>query len=236
MTPSTPKLLQRATGAILDLVFPPRCVACGKEGAFLCQACVASAPLIPQPSCVRCARPVRAAGLCEVCQAEPSSLEGVLSPFAMDDVVRQAVYALKYHNLRALAPTLGALMAAHVQQAGVTADVLVPVPLHPHRWRERGYNQAELLAKEIGRRLSLPVAPHGLARVKHSDPQARAASREERRANVEDAFLAKASFLGQRVLLVDDVCTTGATLESCAASMLQAGAARVWGVTLAKEM
>lgn len=236
MTPSTPDLLQRATGALLDLVFPPRCVACGKEGAFLCQPCVASAPLIPQPSCRRCARPVRVAGLCEVCRAEPRSLEGVLSPYAMGDAVQQAVYALKYHNLRALAPTLGALMASHVQQAGVMADVLVPVPLHPHRWRERGYNQAELLAKEMGRQLGLPVASKGLTRVKHSDPQARAASREERRANVEGAFLAKALFQGQRVLLVDDVCTTGATLESCALALRQAGAASAWGVTFAKEL
>ncbi len=154
----------------------------------------------------------------------------------MGDVIRQAVYALKYHNLRALAPTLGALMASHVQQAGVTADVLAPVPLHPHRWRERGYNQAELLAKEMGRQLSLPVASQGLARVKHSQPQARATSREERRANVEDAFLAKGSFQGQRVFVVDDVCTTGATLESCAAALRQAGSAGVWGVTFAKEL
>ncbi len=154
----------------------------------------------------------------------------------MGGPVGQAVYALKYHNLRALAPALGGLMASCVQAEGLGGDALVPVPLHPRRLRERGYNQAELLAKRMGRLLGAPVAPRGLARVRYTPAQARTENREARQANVAAAFRARDSFDGQRVLLVDDVCTTGATLEACAAALREAGAQEVWGVTLAREL
>ena len=148
----------------------------------------------------------------------------------------QAVYALKYRNLRALAPVLGGLMASEVQNARLDVELLVPVPLHPRRLRERGYNQAELLAQQMGRRLGVPVAVRGLVRVRHTPAQARTENRETRRANVAAAFRARDSFDGRRVLLVDDVCTTGATLEACAAALREAGAHEVWGVTLAREL
>ena len=158
-----------------------------------------------------------------------------MSPYLLDGTIRQAVHGLKYSNLRALAPVLGALLADYLEGVAPSADVLVPVPLHSRRLRQRGYNQAELLAQEVGRHLGTSVAPKGLARVKHSQPQARAENRLERRANVAEAFLAVERFDGRRVLLVDDVCTTGATLEACASAMRQAGAREVWGATLVRE-
>ena len=133
-------------------------------------------------------------------------------------------------------PTLGGLMASCVQKAGLEGDALVPVPLHPRRLRERGYNQAELLAQQMGRRLGVPVAARSLVRVRNTPAQARSENRETRRANVAAAFRAKDAFDGRRVLLVDDVCTTGATLEACAAALREAGAQEVWGVTLAREL
>ncbi|MBI4234330.1 MAG: ComF family protein, partial [Chloroflexi bacterium] len=155
------RLAQRGAAALIDLVFPPRCVACGWEGAFLCEACLGDATPLPQPHCRRCARPLGAPGLCAACQSEPSPLEGVLSVYAMEGPVRPAVYALKYRNLRALAPLLGGLMASHVQREGPRSEVLAPVPLHPRRLRERGYNQSELLAREMGRQIGVPVASRG---------------------------------------------------------------------------
>ena len=232
MTIPLPSILQRGAAALLDLVFPPRCVTCGKEGSFLCESCLATAPAMVEPYCHRCARPLHVAGLCETCRQEPNSLDGILSAFAMGESVSQGVYALKYRNLRALAPVMGDLMAAYLQRVGLEVDVLAPVPLHPRRLRQRGYNQAELLARAVGRSLDVSVIPSALVRVRHGQPQIRALSREERKANVADAFRSQTLFDGQRVLLVDDVCTTGATLEACASAVRQAGAAEVWGVTL----
>ncbi|MBI4233214.1 MAG: ComF family protein [Chloroflexi bacterium] len=153
----------------------------------------------------------------------------------MEGAIREAVHRLKYSNLRAIAPALAGLLAEHLQAHPVPADLIVPVPLHPRRERQRGFNQAALLAKEAGRRLRLPLVERALARVRDSPPQARSASREERRANVQGAFMARQGFQGRCVLLVDDVCTTGATLEACAGALRNAGASSIWALTLARE-
>jgi ComF family protein len=113
----------------------------------------------------------------------------------------------------------------------------VPVPLHPRRERQRGYNQAHLLAKEAGSRLEIPVAPQALSRLSNTATQAKSPGAEERRDNVRDAFRCLHPILvnGLEVVLVDDVCTTGATLEACAVALKEAGAVSVWGVALARE-
>jgi ComF family protein len=114
--------------------------------------------------------------------------------------------------------------------------MLVPVPLHPKRLRERGYNQASLLSKELGKLVGLPVEDDTLIRVKDSVPQARTRSAIERRRNVQDAFASHQRLEGKQILLIDDVCTTGATLDACATALKAAGAGSVWGLTVAREM
>jgi ComF family protein len=116
------------------------------------------------------------------------------------------------------------------------ADVIVPVPLSGWRRRTRGYNQSEALARALARELGLPLAPRALSRRKHAPPQARSATAEERRRNVEGAFAARAEpVAGRRVLLLDDVTTTGATLRACAAALKEAGARSVYAVAFARE-
>ena len=111
------------------------------------------------------------------------------------------------------------------------------MPLHPRRERSRGYNQSLLLAREAGKVLGLPVEWNALRRLRPTPSQARSATQEERQANVAGAFVAEPALVqGQRVLVIDDVCTTGATLEACAIAMKQAGATSVWGLTLAREV
>jgi ComF family protein len=131
---------------------------------------------------------------------------------------------------------MGGLLAECLRAQGVSGDILVPVPLHPRRLRQRGYNQAELVAREVGRRLGVPVGRGVLKRVRHSLPQARAASREERHANVAGAFQSRRELHGLRVLVLDDVTTTGATLAACATVLQAAGVESVWGVAFAKEL
>jgi len=129
------------------------------------------------------------------------------------------------------------LMAGYLQDTPVHGEVLVPVPLHSRRLRERGYNQSGLLARELGKLMGLSVIDDSLSRVKDSLPQARTTAIEERRNNVKEAFACRDEKLKARnVILIDDVCTSGATLETCAAALKVGGAISVWGFTLAREI
>jgi len=128
-------------------------------------------------------------------------------------------------------------MADFLRYNQMPGDVLVPVPLHPRRLRERGYNQSSLLAEKLGKLIAFPVLAGHLYRLKDSLPQARTTNVEERRKNVEKAFgCQKEEVQGKAVILIDDVCTSGATVESCAAALKSAGAVSVWGFTLAREI
>ena len=211
-------LLTRAANSVLDFVFTPRCVGCGREGTYLHQACLGPSQM---PDAVHHPR------------AGDDRLAGVLSSFAMDGAAREAVHQLKYRGLRALAPVMGETMARRLIDSSLRPDMLLAVPLHPRRLRERGHNQAELLAQAVARRLGLGLDLSGLERVRHGAPQARAANLEERLASVDSAFRVRANVEALTVVVVDDVCTTGATLASCARALRQAGAREVWGLTFA---
>jgi ComF family protein len=152
-------------------------------------------------------------------------------------VVRKAIHQLKYQNLKAISPCLAELLADYLRSSSLPGEALVYVPLHPRRLRERGYNQSALLARELSSRVSLPVIEDCLIRVKQAGPQVKAADVEERRRNVIDAFLCRDErVMGKQIVLVDDVCTSGATLESCAAALKNKGAMSVWGLTLARDI
>ena len=229
-------LLSSARTTALDLLFPLGCVGCGVEGTLLCDACHATLPWLTPPFCQRCAQPLRFAQVCDRCQREPLTIDGIRSLFRMEGAAREAVHRLKYSNLRTLAPFLGPLLAGLVEREALPAQVVVPVPLHPRRERERGYNQSALLARAVGREAGLPVEEHLLRRQRHTPPLARSVTAEERYHQVAGAFSARPNACGDlQVLLVDDVCTTGATLEACALALRDAGAASMWGVTVTRE-
>jgi len=151
--------------------------------------------------------------------------------------MRQAIHELKYGNHRSLAVPLGELLFDYWRRQTLSGDVLVPIPLHRAKLRSRGYNQSELLARELGKRGSLPVVTSALTRKKNTVPQVRTASIEERWANAAGAFECSSLILqGKRVVLLDDVCTTGATLDAAARSIVSAGAGSVWGLTVARDV
>ena len=203
---------------VLNLLFPPRCVGCQREGTHLCSGCVAGAPRLQHPFCHLCAQP-GSDTLCDRCKAEDRAIDGIRAPFLMQGAMREAVHQLKYSNLRALAPPMAELMMDPLRLAEWTPDLMVPVPLHRRRQRHRGYNQATLLAKALSRLFNIPVMEGALERLQDTPPQARSLSREERFTNVAGGFTCRADLEGRRVLLVDDVCTTGATLDSCARTL-----------------
>lgn len=210
-----PKRLLRSG---LDVLFPVRCVGCGRSGAYICVACLAKArrpPPGPPP--------------------ESGPLADVLTPFAYEGVVRTAVQYLKYRGLRSLVPEMARPMAWELAVTVPPPFTLVPVPLHPARRRERGFNQAELLARELARLLDAPLATGALRRTRDTSSQVGTSTRAERLKNVREAFAPTDGMDGATVVLVDDVTTTGATLLAAAQALLSAGAARVYGLTFAHE-
>ena len=229
--------LVKLKGTALDLLFPRHCVGCGKEGNFLCHSCRQALPRLSPPLCPKCGRPQPSGILCPGCVPWQSEIDGIRSPFRFDGVMRDAIHQLKYRNLRALVVPLAELLQDYFVTNPVPAEVLIPVPLHPKRLRERGYNQSCLLARELGKLINLPVVDDCLIRQRHAPPQARTTTVEERRNDIAGAFACRDQRLRDKpVLLVDDVSTSGATLDACAAALKAAGAASVWGLVMAREI
>ena len=162
---------------------------------------------------------------------------GVLCSLGFEGVIRKAIHQLKYRNLRALVVPLAELLQNYVSNNSMPGEVLVPVPLHKRKLRERGYNQSHLLARELAKLINLPVVDDCLIRQQHNPPQARAATIDERWTNVADASICRNHKLwDKQVLLIDDVATSGATLDACASGLKTAGASSVWGLVLAREI
>lgn len=203
----------------------------------MCPACVGGMLRLSPPLCPVCGRPMIREEWCASCRRWKLDIDGIRSPFAFQGVLRQAIHRFKYGGFRALAPPLAELLARDLESKPLPAEVLVPVPLHARRLRERGYNQSALLARELGRLTRLPVNEETLFRHRNSRAQVRTPDSEERRANVSGVFgCSDGGLSGRRVLLIDDVCTTGATLNSCAIALKTEGIASVWGLALAREI
>ncbi len=228
--------LRQVKTAFLDLLLPLRCLGCGREGDLICPSCRQSLPGIRLPLCQRCGATVSEGNLCHSCVNYSLTIDGIRSLFLFQGTARQAILQLKYRHLKAIAAPLGQLLAEYLGSHPLKGEVIIPVPLHPKRLRERGYNQASLLAKELGKLVDLPVVEDTVTRVRDALPQARTGSAIERRRNVQDAFVCHQGLEGRQILLVDDVCTTGATLDACASALKAAGASYVWGLTVAREM
>jgi len=233
---SSPLSLQQVKTALLDLLLPLRCLGCGREGDLICPSCRQSLPGIRLPICQRCGATVSEGNLCRSCINYPLTIDGIRSVFLFQGTVRQSILQLKYRHLKAIAAPLGQLLAEYLGSHPLKGEVIIPVPLHPRQLRERGYNQASLLAKELGKLIGLPVLEGLLVRVRDTISQARTASAIERRRNVQDAFVCHQGLSGKQILLIDDVCTTGATLDACATALKAAGASSVCGLTIAREM
>ncbi len=222
---------------VTDFFFPRTCIGCGKVGDFICVSCSKKMSRILPPLCRRCGRPESSGAYCTECWGQKSSLDGIRSVFIFEGIVRQAVHELKYRNVQAMSGCLAGFMSLYFQEHGLSGNVLVPVPLHERRLRERGYNQSRLLAEDLSGMISMEVNAALLKRVRNTGPQARSASVYERMTNMQNTFICDSGEVtGGNVIIIDDVCTSGATLESCAAALKSAGAGHVLGFTLAREI
>lgn len=228
--------LRQGLWAGIDLLFPPQCAGCRRPGARLCAACVAAFSIIPAPGCDHCGMPIKEPGWCDLCQARQNHLEpliGLRSIAWFDGPLQAALHHLKYQRDVIVADNLGSILAEGAFWKDMPPARLVPVPLSAERLRERGYNQAALLARAVAECRGLPLSNDVVRRTRHTASQV-GLSPTQRQTNVRGAFRARRAVAGGTFVLVDDVCTTGATLAACAAALREAGAAAVWGVTLAR--
>ncbi len=230
----TQGLLAKLGKEAVNLLFPMECAGCRRVGGILCETCIPGLAKLTPPYCRICASP-HSQSPCRWCEENAPAIDGVRAPFLMEGAVQQAIFALKYRGIRAAAPELARLLAGYLADRRVPGDMIVAAPLHWRRLRTRGYNQSELLARDLSKITGLPLAKGLLARVKDAPPQVEATTRAQRRANVEGSYEVTGDVDGRRVLLIDDVVTTGATMSSCAAALKGAGAASVWGLALARE-
>ncbi|MBA2617694.1 MAG: ComF family protein [Rubrobacter sp.] len=219
--------------ALADLFYPQWCVSCNRRASdVLCRPCFESLPWTGSPTCERCGVPTAFdTPACGACKNVDFSFETARAPLRYEGVGKEIVHALKYRGYTAVVEKLAAPLLAEVVVGGF--DAVVPVPLHKARLRQRGFNQAALLARGLARRMNSPVSDTlQVVRITRDQVELSAA---ERRRNVAGAFSAGARTRG-RLLLVDDVFTTGATTNACAAALLRAGAAEVHAVTLCRTV
>jgi len=222
--------------AALDLALPPLCAACREpvESKGLCPACWSKLSFITRPYCERLGIPFLydpGPGILSMeAIADPPAYRRARAAVRFDEISRALVHALKYGDRLDLSPMLGRWMSLAGRELLTEADALVPVPLHWRRLWARRFNQSAMLAATISAESGVPVAATALKRVKATVQQV-GLTRAERAANVQGAFRvpdeAKAAVVGRRLVVVDDVLTSGATLEGCARALLRAGAANV---------
>jgi ComF family protein len=219
---------------VLDFLLPPRCGGCRRVGSWLCERCLACIRRLEEPLCRRCGAELPSAARECGCRTRLRSLTRLRSAVAYEGPVEPAVHRFKYEGWRRLAGPLASLIAERLAVEGVAARWVVAVPLHPARLGQRGFNQAELLARELRRGLVLGSPEGVLVRTRATPPQV-GRDRKRRFENVAGAFAWRGGLLqGESILLIDDVATTGATLDACASALRAAGSGPVTGVSVAR--
>lgn len=232
--------------AVLEAVSPPACAACGDDvetwAQVACRACHDTFEPIRGPTCVVCGIPFAAGGPssgrrpCGACAADPPPYQRARAFGAYGEGLEDLLLAFKFRRRRDLATPLAGLLCLGLDEECMAVDLAVPVPLSGRRLRERGYDQAWLLARAVGRILGVRAHPRALVRRRHTDPQTELSAAGRRR-NVQGAFApGPERVLGLNVLLVDDVMTTGATVSECARILNDAGAALVQVATVARAI
>ncbi|HUF54874.1 MAG TPA: ComF family protein [Dehalococcoidia bacterium] len=234
MNATTPRhsLLSSVWNGVLDIVFPPQCVSCRKWGSFICEACEQEMQPANGERCGVCWQP--SLSFCEACSEGAPTFEAARSAYAFEGPARDLVHALKYRGVAAVAPIMADAMTGRLADWEIDVDGIVAVPMAGTRQRRRGYNQAEMLAREISRATAIPLV-EGIIRRRAGESQVDQPGKQARWRNAARAYEARRKRSPRSVLLVDDAMTTGATLDACARVLRAVGAQRIYGLTFARE-
>jgi competence protein ComFC len=220
--------------AALDWVFPPNCVSCQKAGVDFCDECKASLTIIEQSVCPLCGIPHQGPGLCVFCRQSPPAFDGVRSWALYEGALRKAIRGLKYYSRLSLSLPLGEMVAGLFVQQDWQVDLVTAVPVSAKRLRERGYNQSLMIARAFHRLTNIPLKERALLRLRHTASQV-GLTLEQRIVNATGAFAGQRAVCADKtVLVIDDVCTSSATLRACAQALKDAGALKVYGLTAAR--
>jgi competence protein ComFC len=221
--------LKRLVNDLIEVAYPPRCAGCGLRGRWVCHECLSETPLFADPRCRICSMP-NAGASCD-CRALPDRIDRLWVAGPYEGWLKAAVYSFKFNGETARAPHLVGLLSDACAEIG--RDIaLAPVPLHPKRKRQRGYDQTALLANRVAMETGQPVFT-GLEKVRNTPHQV-GLSAAERSLNLLDAFAVRPGLaVPERVVLIDDVATTGATLTECAIALHKGGATSVSAVVIA---
>lgn len=232
--------------AALDLIYPSKtiCYSCGniikrEEKYSLCPNCYNSLPFIPEHSCNKCGIPLRMiedGPNCEECKNTFYFFHKAISVVKYEEVVKRLIYRFKYSNHTYLSRTMGAMMANKLKAEGIKTDLIIPIPLYKNKEKERGFNQSVLLSKYISEKINIPVNTNNLIRVKNTKVM-HSLSKKERVQNVKDAFkvVDKWVIKNKSILLVDDIFTTGATVNISSKLLIEAGAKLIIVLTFARD-
>lgn len=217
-------MIQNLADKLLGVLFPDRCVGCGSLGNLLCPACRAQLRPLPHPP-----RSLTHAN------GTNSSLKEARAAYVFEGPLREAIHALKYNRVKRIAPILGDLLSDYLHTYAMPIDAIIPVPLHKQRLAERGFNQSELVAQRLAESCGKPLLVKGLFRTRDTAHQV-GLDAQERKQNMQNAFVwRRSSAPPPRILLIDDVLTTGATLNACAQALKAAGSREVRALTLAQS-
>jgi ComF family protein len=229
-------------GGLADIIWPPHCLVCGALHTFpLCPACLARIERIEPPVCRACGLPAEDVGTCRWCRDTVHVFRCARAAASYSGVMEDAIRLLKFSGRRSLVPILGELMYDLAQTSKVLSnrefDLVVPVPMHPADVLQREFNQSDLLAHDLARRIGVECRSDAIKKIRRTKPQV-GLTAQERRENLLDAFApADGEALGGKsILLVDDVMTTGATADECARVLLGAGATSVCVITAARQV
>lgn len=218
------------------MLFPPRCGGCDKLGERWCTECQQKLAPVPGPVCEICGEPQSQIGICQDCNSARPAFKALRSCFVFKEPLRPALHKLKYRQEIGLGEALAWNVAQYLDVLGWRADCILPIPLSQQRMSERGYNQVGLVAQPLARLMSWEYDPNALKRSRHTRSQV-GLSAQQRHENVSGAFWADERFVkGKTILIVDDVATTGATLNSASQALATAGAEKVLALTIAKAL
>jgi competence protein ComFC len=233
--PLQPLIIDRILWSTVDWLFPPECASCQRANFVFCPSCEDQAVLITGPVCNVCGTPTPLPKtICIKCLTNPPLFSGMRSWALYETSVREAIHSLKYKNNIPLAFYFSKKLIPIIQKENWELDTVVPVPLYKSHFKERGFNQSALISRPIAHFFGTTLSLNGLQRIRETSPQFSLSSKE-RYANVKDAFSGNAATLNEKtVLLVDDIITTGATIENCTKALLAAGAKKVYCLSVAR--